>query len=148
MLHGLVPAPTTRKGTLTTAEPPEPEWVNVSVLVGLGVTDAMTSWIDHTSATEFSVPAVPVLTVPAICKTGLLDTTLEIMTGVPVLIVVPVAFCTVTVVVVDAVIVKVPLFPVAPPVQPEVVTLAPTHAFDPAPDSVAARVYVHEIPPE
>jgi hypothetical protein len=49
-------------------------------------------------------------------------------------------------VVVEAVIVKVPLLPVAPPVHPEVVTLAPTHAFEPAPVSVAARVYVHTLP--
>ena len=97
------------------------------------------------SATEFSVPAVPVLTVPAICKTGLLDTALEIMTGVPVFVTVPLSLVHETVVVVEAVIVKVPLLPVAPLVHPEVVTLAPTHAFEPAPDSEAARVYVHTL---
>ena len=98
------------------------------------------------SATEFSVPAVPVLTVPAICKTGLDDTADEIMTGVPVFVAVPLALVHETVVVVEAVIVKVPLLPVAPLVHPEVVTLAPTHAFEPAPDSEAARVYVHTLP--
>ena len=93
------------------------------------------------------MPAVPVLTVPAICKTGLLDTALEIMTGVPVLVVVPVAFCMVTVVVVDAVTRReTPLFPVAPPVYPEIVTSALTQPFEPAPVSVAARVYVHTLP--
>ena len=83
---------------------------------------------------------------PAICKTGLLDTALEIMTGVPVFVVVPLALVHETVVVVEAVIVKVPLLTAAPPVHPEVVTLAPTHAFEPAPDSEAARVYVHTLP--
>jgi hypothetical protein len=82
-----------------------------------------------------------VLTVPASCRTGLDETALEIMTGVPVLIVVPVAFCMVTVVVVDAVTRReAPLFPVAPPVNPEIVTSALTQPFEPAPDSDAARV--------
>ena len=92
------------------------------------------------------MPAVPVFTVPASCRTGLDETALEIMTGVPVFVAVPLALVHETVVVVEAVIVKVPLLPVAPPVHPEVVTLAPTHAFEPAPVSVAARVYVHTLP--
>jgi hypothetical protein len=106
----------------------------------------MTTCIDHVSAIDASAPAVPELIVPASCKIGLLTTALEIATGVPVFTVVPVGFVTVIVVVVDAVIVNVPLLPVAPPVHPEVVTLAPTHAFEPAPVSVAARVYVHTLP--
>ena len=83
---------------------------------------------------------------PASCRTGLDETALEIMTGVPVFVAVPLALVHETVVVVEAVIVKVPLLPVAPLVHPEVVTLAPTHAFEPAPVSVAARVYVHTLP--
>ena len=102
--------------------------------------------MDQVSAAEFKVPAVPVFTVPASCRTGLDETALEIMTGVPVFVAVPLALVHETVVVVEAVIVKVPLLPVAPLVHPEVVTLAPTHAFEPAPDSEAARVYVHTLP--
>ena len=89
---------------------------------------------------------MPVFTVPASCRTGLDETALEIITGVPVFVVVPLELVHETVVVVEAVIVKVPLLPVAPLVHPEVVTLAPTHAFEPAPDSEAARVYVHTLP--
>ena len=85
--------------------------------------------------------------VPERVKIGLADTAVDFITGVPVLVVDPVAFVTVTVVDVDAVITKlVPLFPVAPPVYPEMVTAAPAQPFDPAPDSEAARVYTQLLP--
>jgi hypothetical protein len=87
-----------------------------------------------------------VFTVPEICKIGELSTEEEIITGVPVLVVVPEALVKVTVVVVEAVRTNVPLFPVALPVYPERVTEAPFHPLEPAPDSVAANVYVHEVP--
>ena len=87
------------------------------------------------------MPAVPVLTVPLKVITGLATTADEIITGVPVLVTTPEAFVMVTVVVVEAVIGRdAPLFPVAPPVYPVIVTVAPAQAFDPAPDSVAAKV--------
>ena len=120
----------------------------VSLVTGFGTTEFITFWIDQTSAAEANAPAVPVLTVPAICKIGLEETAEDIATGVaPVLTVVPVEFDTVMVVVVDAVMVKLPLLPVAPPVYPEIVIVALTHPFEPAPVSVAARVYVHDVPP-
>ena len=88
----------------------------VSLVTGFGTTEFTTFCIDQVSATEFRVPAVPVLTVPAIIKIGLDETAEDITTGVPEFVVVPVGFDTVMVVVVDAVMVKLPLFPVAPPV--------------------------------
>ena len=69
--------------------------------------------MDHTSGTEFKVPAVPVFTVPAICRIGLLTTAEDITTGVPPSAVVPAAFTTSNVVVVEAMITNVPLLPVA-----------------------------------
>src|SRR5208282_827668 len=117
------------------------------VLVGLGTTEPMTVCIVHVSAIEFNVPAVPELIVPDKLRTGESTTAELIITGVvPVLVVVPVAFVNVTVVVVEAVNINVPLFPVAPPVYPLMVTEAPAHALEPAPDSVAARVYTHTLP--
>ena len=93
------------------------------------------------SAIEFKVPAVPELMVALRLRVGDFTTTVETITGVPVLVVVPVAFVMSTVVVVLATIGKdVPLLPVAPPVYPEIVTAAPIHPLEPAPDSDAARV--------
>jgi hypothetical protein len=105
-----------RLGTCTYTFPELPVCVIVSLVTGFGTTEFTTFCIDQVSATEFRVPAVPVLTVPAIIKIGLDETAEDITTGVPEFVVVPVGFDTVMVVVVDAVMVKLPLFPVAPPV--------------------------------
>ena len=122
------------------AVPEVPACVSVNVEVGFGTTEPIMFWKDHESATELSVPAVPVFTVPFNCRTGLLETAEEIITGTPPLAVVPVAFVTVMVVVVEAVMTKVPLLPVAVVVYPEIVTLAFTHPFEPAPVSDAFKV--------
>lgn len=72
---------------------------------------------------------------------GELETLVDRIVGVPVFVVVPVALVIVTVVVVDAVTARfVPLLPVAPPVKPARVTIAPAHPFDPAPVSDADKV--------
>lgn len=70
-----------------------------------------------------------------------------ISTGVPVFVVVPVGFVISTLRLVLAVIRRlVPLFPVAPPVKPEIVTRAPTQALRAAPDAGDANVYFHVLP--
>jgi hypothetical protein len=131
---------------LTEAEPVLPAWLTTRLLAGFGVIVKITFWIDQLSAIEFSVPAVPLLTVPANSKIGLFTTADEIITGVPVLVVVPEAFVIWNVVVVDAVIVNVPLLPVAPPVYPVIEMDAPTQALEPEPVSVAAYVYCQMLP--
>jgi hypothetical protein len=118
----------------------------LNLLTGFGTKDPKTVCIDQVSAIEFNVPAVPELIVPDNSKIGLLTTADESMTGVPAWRIVPVVLVTVMVVVVDAVMTNVPLFPVDVPVKPEIVTEALTQPFEPAPDSVAARVYTQTFP--
>jgi len=103
----------------------------------LGTTEAGTDWIVQVSAMLFSVPAVPELIVPDKLRIGEPTTAEDFITPVPACPLVPEALVTTTVVVVDAVTVKVPLFPVSGEVNPETIIDAPTHPLEPAPVSVA-----------
>lgn len=129
-------------GTSTYACAVEPECVRRSKDFGFGPVGATLSpaaapvpvWIVHVSASE--APFVPEPQVAARTIAGD-NTTAELMAVAACVSLTPDAFTTVKVVAVDAVITNVPLFPAL--VNPAIVTLAFTQAFDAAPD-VDAKV--------